>query len=98
MAAPDMAGEHMPCHEAPADQAPAEPASSHDDCGCGGDSYEALVQSADKNLGQADSSAIVFRAPLPQVVQTTRAAFRRAPQETDLPPPDILLLKSTLLI
>ena len=87
-----------PCHEQAPTSEPAEPSDSHDDCGCG-DSYEAVLATADQTFSNVQNSPVLppttHRAPVNAVFSTTT---RVRLNEADLPPPDILLLKSTLLI
>ena len=87
-----------PCHEQAPPSAPAEPSDAHEDCGCG-DSYTAVLASAGLTFSNAESAATL----LPTTLEVPRNAVfgrttRARPGEVDLPPPDILLLKSTLLI
>jgi hypothetical protein len=87
-----------PCHEQAPTSAPPEPADTHDDCGCG-DSYTAVLASADQTFSNVQSSPVLpptaLEVPLNAVFsRTTKVRL----SEADLPPPDILLLKSTLLI
>ncbi len=88
-----------PCHEeAPSPGSSSEPGNAHEDCGCG-DSYTAVLASADQTFSTVQSSPVLpptaLEVPLNAVLsRTTKVRLR----EADLPPPDILLLKSTLLI
>ncbi|MCR9095708.1 MAG: hypothetical protein NXI30_15915 [bacterium] len=96
------AGEHeMPsCHEqAPAaSDTPNQPAESHDECGCES-SYSAVLVSPDQTLSNAQNIVAlpprVLATPLAQLSTRTSTVWAN---KTDLPPPNILLLKSTLLI
>lgn len=88
------------CHEpAPSSsETPDDPAESHDDCSCDA-SYRAILASPEQSYSNVQT---VVALP-PRVLDTRRVGHvTRAsivwPSETDLPPPDILLLKSTLLI
>jgi len=87
-----------PCHEpAPTSPAP-EPESSRDDCGCE-DAYAALTPAPD-----AQPSSLAPPAALPPSASAEQLAARvgwpaaSVLAATDLPPPDILLLNSTLLL
>ena len=97
-AAPMDAAKHGSCHEDAPSDAPSAPTHSHEDCGCE-DSQCALVLSADQSL----SNIFSLVSPLPSLradgrSTSSRWVQRAQPKETDLPPPDVLLLKSTLLI
>ncbi|GEM_PF-2240741 len=92
-----------PCHEqAPHTQtptsAPDKPADTHNDCGCE-DSFTAVLASADKTFANVQTSqAIATKALEDPVGAVLRSTIDVRLSEADLPPPDILLLKSTLLI
>lgn len=84
-----------PCHEPSPDSAPAEAPSSHADCGC-----EFASQALVSRAGEATFPPVQITAR-PRVWREARPELRGEPQvarTTDLPAPDILLLKSTLLI
>jgi hypothetical protein len=87
------------CHEeAPSPRPPSEPRDAHGDCGCS-DAYTAVLASADQAVSNVQSSPdlppTTLEVPLNAIFsRTTRVRLC----EGDLPPPDILLLKSTLLI
>jgi len=87
-----------PCHEQAPSSNPSDPADSHDDCGCE-DSYTAVLAGADRTFWNIQSAPVLpphsLEAPLGALASRTKPV---QPIETDLPPPDILLLKSTLLI
>jgi hypothetical protein len=102
-AAPDEAGAEAhhasSCHEeAPSPRSSSEPRDAHGDCGCG-DSYTAVLASADQTVSNVQSSPVL---PPTALEVPLNAVFSRTTKvqlcEADLPPPDILLLKSTLLI
>lgn len=90
----ESAGGAPPCHE-PA-EAP-EKSEPHDDCGCA-DSSAALLPLSAKEA----AAAHFVVAPSMAALALPHRVIRRTPHtlltETDLPPPDILLRKSTLLI
>jgi len=87
-----------PCHETAPSSDPSEPANSHDDCGCE-DSYTAIVASADQNSGKLSATPLLPPKALAVDLHASASWVPRAhPKETDLPPPDILLLNTTLLI
>ncbi len=94
-------GEHTPsCHEqAPASsESPSEPANSHDDCGCE-NSYSAVLASPDETFSTAQNVvALPPRSLDAPVVQPVTRVSTVWPSETGLPPPNILLLESTLII
>ena len=91
------------CHEqAPHTQtptpAPDKPADSHNDCACE-DSFTAVLASADKTFANVQTSQVIATKALEEpfgAVFLSTIDIRLS--EADLPPPDILLLKSTLLI
>ena len=95
---PSQAHHDSPCHE----QAPAsdssEPSTPHDDCGCES-SYTAVLASPDQTSSSVHNLVVLpphlLTAPHEAVTGKTS---KLRPSETDLPPPNILLLKSTLLI
>ena len=87
------------CHEeAPSPRPSSEPRDAHGDCGCG-DSYTAVLASADQTFSNVQTSPVIATKELEVPLN---AIFSRTIEvrlsEADLPPPDILLLKSTLLI
>ena len=85
-----------PCHSDTSHPTPPESPDSHDDCGCQLEP-DAVVSSGDAPIsvvGLAQPTGEAFPGRLPS---RTRFAFS-VPGEGDLPPPDILLLKATLLI
>ena len=97
-----------PCHEqaphtqAPHTQAPTsapdKPADTHNDCGCE-DSFTAVLASADKTFTNVQTSQVIATKALEDPVGAVlRSTIDVRLSEADLPPPDILLLKSTLLI
>ena len=92
-----------PCHEqAPHTQtptpAPNKPADTHNDCGCE-DSFTAVLASADKTFENVQTSQVIATKALEDpFCAVLRSTIDVRLSEADLPPPDILLLKSTLLI
>ena len=102
-----------PCHEqaphtqtphtqAPHTQAPTsapdKPADTHNDCGCE-DSFTAVLASSDKTFPNVQTSQVIATKALEDPVGAVfRSTIDFRLSEADLPPPDILLLKSTLLI
>lgn len=92
-----------PCHEqAPHTQtptpAPNKPADTHNDCGCE-DSFTAVLASADKTFANVQTSQVIATKALEDpFCAVLRSTIDVRLSEADLPPPDILLLKSTLLI
>ncbi len=90
-----VATEHS-CHDEGSKSSPAEEPSSHADCGCE-PAPEALVfQSSDSEI----SSIQLHVSPLQLLELNVACEHREAlvVRNTDLPPPDILLLKSTLIL
>lgn len=87
-----------PCHEQAGASAPAEPVDAHDDCGCG-DSYTAVLGNVDQTFSNVQSSPVIQTKALDEPLDVVFSRTLRVRlSEADLPPPDILLLKSTLLI
>jgi len=98
----------MPCHGSASNTSPTSPkgipTGSHNErereCGCEDSLSAALLSNLDfKNSNVAETPAIVSPALssvalAPQIERSLRAQ----PGMADLPPPDILLLKSTYLI
>ena len=99
-----------PCHGAAQDSAdrdpseaslPAPPASSHGDCGCDDAcaATRAPLVEAERVQAHLTLSAAIPQADLSARSQAEPTPLRRTPlSQTDLPPPDLLLLKSSLLI
>jgi hypothetical protein len=85
------------CHEKSSNSSPAGESNSHDDCGCDFAIQALLSQPIDSNT----TTPVDFLVSGRQQLAPTDSSSSRAPQvkqDTDLPPPDILLLKSTLII
>ena len=85
-----------PCHEEGSESTPTDSPNSHEDCGCEL-GHQALVPSPDAQL-YAPFLAFASPGPSSEAVYSMVYFEPAAPRATDLPPPDILLLKSTLLI
>jgi hypothetical protein len=97
--APAIAAEAAPpCHESAPSPSSSEPIDSNENCGCeeSGSAFLAKAEDTASSLERVEflSRAIVFEA---SVAGANSAASPR-PGHLDLPPPDILLLKATLLI
>ena len=95
--ASEMAG--MPHGDAPChgpEEAPERP-QSHDDCGCD-EAGSAVFVSPEKPLSIGQLLAVLPHAPFVGAHALHRSAAGDELLETDLPPPDILLLKSTWLL
>ena len=85
-----------PCHEENSDSMPSELPGSQEDCGCE-IANEDLLPGFVASL--SGGTLVVISSSAPR--QSLEAGMRWAltlPEDTDLPSPDILLLKSTLLI
>lgn len=94
----DTQHENAPCHESEPSSESSEPADSNSECGCE-DSYTALVPVADQASMDLPSAAVVLGPAIAGAfVSAIRPVAHAYLREADLPPPDILLLKSTLLI
>ncbi|MAG33754.1 MAG: hypothetical protein CL908_22980 [Deltaproteobacteria bacterium] len=97
---PMAASEAMdsPCHESAPSRGPSEPARSHDDCSCE-DSYAALVPGLETPSSSIQSPQTFAPSRFSETVRRCAVAVPQiCSGATNLPPPDILLLKSTLLI
>jgi hypothetical protein len=91
------AAQESSCHEKSSNSSPAGESNSHDDCGCDFAIQALLSQPIDSNT----TTPVDFLVSGRQQLAPTDSSSSRAPQvrqDTDLPPPDILLLKSTLII
>lgn len=85
-----------PCHGSKPDSAPADVPESHQDCGCDF-TVEGLLSDSSST---ATISVIGWTSPdglIDFIAADNREAWK-ASFESDIPPPDLLLLKSTLLI
>jgi len=85
-----------PCHDTPSGSGPSNSPASHQDCGCDfaveGLLSDSPIEAANFVMGLLPSSGFAdFRAAEDR--EALKATFA-----SDIPPPDILLLKSTLLI
>ena len=90
-----------PCHgqssqEQSNDSSPSEAPRSEGECGCEL-AYEAPLLGADSISNYGGVAFLLPGAPGRLLDSSVRGA-RTVPTSTDLPPPDILLLKSTFLI
>ena len=91
-----QSGHEQSRHERNDDSSPSEAPCSQAECGCEF-AYEALLPSVDSISNHSSFAFLLLGTP----GQPLDSSVRRAsgvPTGTDLPPPDILLLKSTLLI
>lgn len=104
-AMPEMAAGEGPCHETASHtpDAPAAPTDADDPapergvCGCSVDEIGAVLQTADSIAYEQDVAAPLDRA-LARALPSDRTRRLLEPRHVDLPPPDILLLKSTLIL
>ena len=88
--APAAQSSEMPCHE----QGPPEPGDSERDCDCVSASAPALLAfEAPVRMG-----CLVVPLPSLRAAARTHAPEPSVPRAERIPPPDILLLKSTLLV
>ena len=90
-------GGEPPCHESSTDPSPTGAPGSHEGCGCES-AYEALLPGTGSDLSSVSTLAFAPPGTLPYPADSSAAIALPVPQVTDLPPPDILLIKSTLLI
>lgn len=91
------ASHDAPCHGAPSESEPTTPASDDEQCGCGEAAHQALLASSEKGV-MGSGSAIVPSWPILLGASLRRATLQLEPPATDLPPPDILLRTSILLL
>ena len=88
-----------PCHAPAPSSSPAEPAGTPETCDCEEPGGAALLSNTQNTFSNAASVAVVGPHAPPSILAPPSARVSRGhPEATDLPPPDILLLKSTLLI
>ena len=85
-----------PCHGQDSDAMPSEVPSSHEDCGCEF-TYEVLLPGSAASSSVGTLVVIFESAPWQPLAANTHWTLT-VPKDSDLPSPDILLLKSTLLI
>ena len=99
MAAADHADSHCQNQApAPSHRTPSDPTRSHEDCGCE-DAYAAVPASPPDGASNGGAAAIVVPSQRSETFATRAGWLPPAPLEaTDLPPPDILLRKSTLIL
>lgn len=84
-----------PCHETAPDPSPADAPPSHADCDC----ERTATALTSQPVQVATILAHGFSAPTPvPYARPSRVHRTAAVRHTDLPPPDILLRKSTLLL
>ncbi|MFP6654277.1 MAG: hypothetical protein VCB25_01535 [Myxococcota bacterium] len=89
-------GSPAPCHGSSSSQSPAEAPESHQDCGCDF-SIDGLLPDA----ASAAAFSVVgwtHSQPVAEIVVASKRAAMNRHFEPDMPVPDILLRKSTLLI
>ena len=92
-----------PCHGGMADDTPSSPdpdrAPAHE-CGC--DEFKWVVASHGTTEASKPGGTLVLEPPPVHLASFTflapRSSVPRVPAPQDLPPPDVLLLKTTLLI
>jgi hypothetical protein len=94
---PTAISEH-PCHEGNPDSSPASESNSHDNCGCKLAPEAPVSQISESNTTTAPVGIFVSAKQLTELTNSARRHTPRVKQGADLPPPDILLLKSTLII
>ena len=96
---PDTTQTIPPCHEPTPSSSSADPTGTPARCECEESSSIAILSGMPKTFALSASVA-VLDPKLPTIAVAKRPAriSRGHPEATDLPPPDILLLKSTLLI
>ncbi len=87
----------QPCHDDGAEPAPADRPRSHEHCGCALVIEARVVETSSCSTVSAAASITspkVFSQPGGAIVRWAPSV----PSSTDLPPPDLLLLKSSLII
>lgn len=86
-----------PCHENPSDSSPIGESNAHEDCACAFAPETVVSQPID--FAQTMPVVIfVSRAVRLELIDSSRGQDPMDARDADLPPPDILLLKSTLII
>jgi len=86
------------CHDERSGSSPARESSSHDDCGCNFDSQPLVSQPTYSNTTTSSIEIIGAPSLRSERIDSSRVRESQVAQNADLPPPDILLLKSTLII
>ena len=89
-AAPAALADEMPCHE----QGPSEPSDLGHDCDCSTASVPALLAFD----APAQMAGVVLRVPAHRAIARTDLLEPFVPRVERIPPPDILLQKSTLVV
>ncbi len=95
--APDSAAVGHSCHDESSGPSPAEEPASHEGCGCELAPEAFASQASDSNLKQTHLHVAPVRRG-PDLSAAFESAASSIARNIDLPPPDILLVKSTLLI
>jgi hypothetical protein len=85
------------CHETSPDSSPAGESNSHADCDCQFTTQALVSQPMDSNT-TTTVEFVVHRTERIELIDSRRSQVPRVEQNADLPPPDILLQKSTLII
>jgi hypothetical protein len=86
------------CHDEPSDSSPSGESNSHADCGCNFVSQALVSQPTVFNPTPPPVDLVVSSALRSELIYSSGGREPHIAQEADLPPPDILLLKSTLII
>ncbi|MBJ22591.1 MAG: hypothetical protein GY910_18735 [bacterium] len=94
--APDATAAQHSCHDEGSGSPPVEAPVSHEGCGCALAPEAFASQASDSNLTQVDLEMAPALCPERNIVAATCAPSTVF--NVDLPPPDILLQKSTLLL
>jgi hypothetical protein len=94
---PSAVAESSSCHEESSDSSPTGESNSHEDCGCHFTTQALVTHPVDANT-TTSADIVVSRIRRIEPTSTSRSLAPRVDQTFDLPPPDILLLKSTLII
>jgi hypothetical protein len=97
MSAHDSNEESAPCHGTGA-TVPEEPASNEHECDCDRLQLALTIGGAGKGLTPLDSAGPRLAVASSSTPSVSMASSRLGIRHPHLPPPDILLLKSTLLI
>jgi hypothetical protein len=89
---------HSSCHEESSDSSPAGGSNSQEDCGCDFTTQALVSQPADSNTTAMSVEVVASRLLRIEQTDSSTNQAQQVEQNADLPPPDILLLKSTLII
>jgi len=91
-------GTERSCHDEQSDSSPSGESNSHADCGCNFVTQALVSQPTNYNSTSSSIEIVASPAQRSELTFSSRVPESQIAQNADLPPPDILLLKSTLII